>query len=223
MYQEDDMLMLSGIQHFVFCPRQWALIHMDQQWADNVLTAEGFILHKKVDDPSQRQHNNDRITLRSVRISSKELGLYGITDAVELIPTDDISNSITHPKHKGRFIPLPVEYKHGRHKPDESDTMQLVCQVMCLEEMHNIKIPKASLFYWEVRRREDVEITETLRDVARTYAKEMHRVYDSQILPAANPHPKCKGCSLADTCMPNIHGAKSATTYLKHYLYEETS
>ena len=82
MYSEEDMLLLSGVQHYVFCPRQWALIHIDQQWAENALTAEGNVLHQKVDDPSFRQLNNDRITLRSVRIASGTLGLNGITDAV---------------------------------------------------------------------------------------------------------------------------------------------
>lgn len=96
MYCEDEMLMLSGIQHFVFCPRQWALIHIEQQWAENRLTMEGNILHEKVDDPFYRQKNGDVITLRSLHVASKKLGLYGITDAVELIPSDSFENSITH-------------------------------------------------------------------------------------------------------------------------------
>ena len=96
-YSEDQMLMLSGIQHFVFCPRQWALIHIEQQWNDNRFTAEGEILHANVDDPSYRQKNGKRITLRSVSIASASLGLYGISDAVELIPSDSPENTILHP------------------------------------------------------------------------------------------------------------------------------
>ena len=89
IYAEDDMLMLSGIQHFMFCPRQWALIHIEQLWEENKLTVEGHLLHTNVDNPSYRQKNGDTITLRSVAIASKKLGLYGFTDAVELIPTSD--------------------------------------------------------------------------------------------------------------------------------------
>ncbi|MCF0179377.1 MAG: CRISPR-associated protein Cas4 [Bacteroidales bacterium] len=223
MYKEEDMLMLSGVQHFVFCPRQWALIHMEQLWADNSLTVEGSILHQRVDDPSQRQLNNNRITLRSVSIASVQLGLRGITDAVELIPTEDFNNSITHPKYSGRFIPHPVEYKRGHHKTDECDTIQLVCQVICFEEMHNITINQADLFYWEVRRRENVQITDELREKAKFYANEMHRVMKSEILPQSNFSPKCKRCSLYDICMPHTQHLKPVNSYLKDILYEETS
>ena len=100
-YDDDDMLMLSGIQHYMFCPRQWALIHLEQQWEENRLTAEGQILHNNVDDPSYRQKNGDVITLRSVHIASHTLGLYGITDAVDLVPSDTPDNSIRHPQYQG--------------------------------------------------------------------------------------------------------------------------
>ena len=114
------MLMLSGIQHFMFCPRQWALIHIEQQWAENKLTTEGQILHKNVDNPFYRQKNGDVITLRSLHIASKELGLYGVTDAVELIPADSSEDAITHNRYKGYWKPYPVEYKRGHH-PDFGD------------------------------------------------------------------------------------------------------
>ena len=113
MYSEDDMLMLSGIQHYRFCPRQWALIHLEQQWDDNRLTIEGQLLHKHVDDPFYRQKCGNHITLRSVNIASRELGLYGISDAIELLPSDDVTDTIQHPKYPGHWIPVPVEYKHG--------------------------------------------------------------------------------------------------------------
>lgn len=113
-YSDDDMLMLSGIQHFRFCPRQWAMIHMEQQWADNRLTAEGTQQHQHVDDAFYRQKCGDHIALRSVSLASHELGLYGISDVIELHPTDDEANSISHPSYPGRWLPYPVEYKHGR-------------------------------------------------------------------------------------------------------------
>lgn len=94
MYSDDDMLMLSGIQHYRFCPRQWALIHVEQQWNDNGLTIEGQLLHKHVDDPFYRQKCGDHIALRSVNIASKELGLYGICDMIELVPSEDVTDVI---------------------------------------------------------------------------------------------------------------------------------
>ena len=128
--------MLSGIQHYRFCPRQWALIHIEQQWADNRLTMEGEILHKHVDEAAYRQKCGDYISLRSVSIASHQLGLYGISDVIELHPTDDDENSISHPKYPGRWLPYPVEYKHGRPKKNEVDEVQLAAQAMCLEELY---------------------------------------------------------------------------------------
>lgn len=124
MYNEDDMLMLSGIQHFRFCPRQWALIHIEQQWNDNRLTIEGQILHKHVDDPFYRQKCGDLITLRAVNIASHELGLYGISDAIELLPAPSTEDTIQHPKYQGYWKPVVVEYKHGKPKRDEVDEVQ---------------------------------------------------------------------------------------------------
>lgn len=125
MYSEDDMLMLSGIQHFRFCSRQWALIHIDQQWEENRLTIEGLILHHHVDDPFYRQKCGDLITLRAVNIASHELGLYGISDAIELHPSSSEEDTIQHPKYPGRWQPVIVEYKHGKPKKNEIDEVQL--------------------------------------------------------------------------------------------------
>ena len=155
MYNDDDMLMLSGIQHFRFCPRQWALIHIEQQWNDNRLTVEGQLLHKHVDDPFYRQKCGDYISLRSVSVASHELGLYGITDVVELHPADNEYNSICHPSYPGRWQPFPVEYKHGKPKRNEVDEVQLAAQAMCLEEQYGISIPHGTIFYHEIRHREN--------------------------------------------------------------------
>ena len=130
MYGDDDMLMLSGIQHYRFCPRQWALIHIEQLWDDNRLTMEGILMHKHVDDPFYRQKCGEYIALRAVNVASHELGLYGVTDVVELHPSDDAANSIKHPKYPGLWQPYPVEYKHGKPKRDEIDEVQLAAQVM---------------------------------------------------------------------------------------------
>ena len=156
MFSDDDMLMLSGIQHYRFCPRQWALIHIEQQWGDNRLTMEGSLLHKHVDDPFYRQKCGDHITLRSVSIASHELGLYGISDAIELHPTDDAVNSITHPRYPGRWQPYPIEYKHGKPKRNEVDEVQLAAQAMCLEEQYGIRVAYGAFFYAEIRHRVEV-------------------------------------------------------------------
>jgi len=219
-YQEDDMLMLSGIQHYMFCPRQWALIHVEQQWSDNRLTTEGTILHRRVDDPKTRQKVGDVITLRSVNIASKRLGLYGLTDAVELVPSDGTCNAIIHPSYPGYWKVYPVEYKHGHAKPDERDEVQLAAQCMCLEEMYNIHIDSAAIFYWETRHREIVNITERLRSITIECAEGMHSIMKNGVTPSAVSKPHCKNCSLVDLCMPSIGNAKQ---YLDTYLYEETS
>ena len=109
-------LRYKSLYNYWFCPRQWALIHLEHQWEDNRLTIEGQLLHKHVDDPFYRQKCGDYITLRSVNIASKELGLYGISDAIELLPSEDVTDTIRHPKYPGHWIPVPVEYKHGKPK-----------------------------------------------------------------------------------------------------------
>lgn len=221
MFSDDDMLMLSGIQHFRFCPRQWALIHIEQQWVDNRLTVEGAILHKHVDDVSYRQKCGDYIALRSVNIASHELGLYGLSDVIELHPADDMSNSIIHPKYPGRWLPYPVEYKHGRPKRNEVDEVQLAAQAMCLEEQYGIRIEWGAFFYHEIRHRVEVEISAYLRDIVRQCAMEMHQVFKNGYLPAIVQGRHCDRCSLKDLCMPEMINQPSASTYLKRNLYEE--
>ena len=222
MYTEDDMLMLSGIQHFVFCPRQWALIHIEQVWSDNRLTVEGQLLHQQADDPFYRQKNGECVSLRSVSIASKELGLYGFSDVVELRPSDYATDCIQHPSYPGYWKPFPVEYKRGHSKPDERDEVQLAAQVICLEEMHNIKIDHAYLFYWEVRRREEIAINENLRRLTKHHADEMHRIFKTGVVPKAEKSRKCYHCSLFDICLPDTKVKLLATNYLKKNLYEET-
>lgn len=217
------MLMLSGIQHYRFCPRQWALIHMEQQWADNRLTVEGDILHKHVDDAAYRQKCGDCICLRSVSIASAELGLYGLSDVIELHPTDDETDNITHPKYSGRWLPYPVEYKHGRPKKNEVDEVQLAAQAMCLEEQYGIHIGWGAFFYHEIRHRVEVEITPFLRDIVRQCAEEMHSTFKSGRLPAIVQGRHCDRCSLKDLCMPDTANQPAASTYLKRNLYEETT
>ena len=221
LYDDDQMLMLSGIQHYMYCPRQWALIHIEQQWNDNRLTAEGQILHRNVDNPAYRQKNGDTITLRSVHIASHVLGLYGISDAIELMPSDTAINAITHPRYSGYWKPYPVEYKRGRHKPDERDEVQLCAQVICLEEMYNIHIPEGALFYNEMKHREVVEISESLRQITAKLSDAMHRTFETGIAPKAEERHGCRNCSLIDICAPELTKKTTVSYYLKKMLDEE--
>lgn len=223
MYTEEDMLMLSGIQHFMFCPRQWALIHIDQQWEENRLTMEGNLLHTNVDNPSYRQKNGDTITLRAVSIASKRLGLYGVSDAVELLPVAEGENGIQHKAYPGWWTPFPIEYKRGKPKRTSVDEVQLAAQVICLEEMYGIHIEYGALYYGETRHREVISINQTLREQTIECAREMHRVFQTGIIPKAGKNKHCRNCSLVDICMPDIENCSKVSTYLKKNLYEETA
>ena len=222
-YEEEDMLMLSGIQHFMFCSRQWGLIHLSQEWEDNRLTIEGQLLHEHVDNPFYRQKNGNTITLRSVSVASHVLGLYGITDAVELTPSDSPINAIKHPRYGGFWNLLPVEYKRGKQKPNECDEVQLAAQVICLEEMYHIHIDYGALFYNEIRRRDIIHINDELRNLTKQCADQMHEIFISQTIPEAVFLPHCRKCSLYDICLPQINQKLKVSTYLKKNLYEETT
>ena len=219
MYSEEDMLMLSGIQHFRFCPRQWALIHIEQQWEENRLTVEGELLHKHADDPFYRQRCGDYIALRSVNIASSELGLYGIADIVELHPTEDKSNSITHPKYPGSWLPYPIEYKHGKPKKNEIDEVQLAAQTMCLEEMYSIRIEKGAFFYGEVKHRVEIEISTDLREIVKQCSGTMHELYNTTTIPKGKKAKHCNKCSIQNICLPQIEKCTKVSTYLENNLY----
>lgn len=222
-YKDDDMLMLSGIQHYMYCPRQWALIHIEQQWADNRLTAEGELLHKNVDNPAYRQKNGDTISLRAVHIASHTLGLYGICDAIELLPSDTEEDAITHPRYAGYWKPYPIEYKRGHSKLDERDEVQLAAQAICLEEMYGIHIPEGALFYNETRHREIVTIDKQLRQLTNELAEAMHNTFASGVTPKAIEQRGCKKCSLVNICSPELTKKTSVAYYLKKAFDEETA
>lgn len=220
---EEDMLMLSGIQHYVFCPRQWALIHIEQQWEENILTIEGKILHEHADDPSYRIKNREKLTLRRVAIASKSLGLHGFSDIIELQPTDSSINSIRHPKYPGFWFPIPVEYKRGKCKPTRCDEVQVAAQVICLEEMYNIQIPKGMIYYNEERGRQEVIVDTELRKFTQHCADSMHQLFHIGNTPSAEFSKQCLRCSLHDLCMPEIKTKQKAQEYLSKNLYEETT
>ena len=217
MYTDDEMLMLSGIQHFAFCPRQWALIHIEQLWADNRLTVEGNIMHSTVDDPFYIRKTNDIITLRSVGLVSKELGLYGISDVIEFYNVELNDNSIKLPEYSGYWEPHPVEYKRGKEKNNHVDEVQLAAQIICLEEMYNIKIEYGWLYYGETRRRKKIGMSSELREVTKNFVKQMHLLFKVGQTPKASYTNHCDRCSLIDISIPEISKKQTVSPYLKKH------
>ncbi len=209
--------MISGIQHFVFCKRQWALIHIEQQWAENTLTVEGSHLHEKADQPFIREKRNDRLIVRALPIHSRELGISGICDVVEFIRDD---SGVMVPKYQDRFLVNPVEYKRGKQKPDLSDELQLTAQAFCLNEMLAAEIDKGALFYFETRNRITVEITEEKFEKLREVTTEMHDYWRRRWTPTVKITKKCERCSLKDVCLPVLSKKESVASYLKRRLAE---
>lgn len=221
-YGDDELLMLSGIQHIAFCERQYALAYIEMQWAENVLTVEGHHLHEHADDPFFTEKRNDLIRFRAVQIVSKKLGLYGRADIVEWRKTsNEDSNAVILPGYEGKWIPMPVEYKHGKPKPDERDEVQLCAQAFCLEEAHNITIEKGALYYAETRHRHDIILDIALRNKVESYALRMHRLYNDSFTPLPVYKSHCKSCSLFDGCLPKqVANGQSVGDYLKNMLAE---
>lgn len=198
--------MLSGIQHIAFCERQYALIYIEQQWVDNLLTAEGRILHERVDNPLENETRGDRIFLRSVPLVSYELGLYGRADLIELHRdnTNKDPNTIFIREKPGRWKIIPIEYKRGKPKPDDCDRIQLCAQAMCLEEMHKVKILSGFLYYGLPHHRYDVVFDEVLRRQTEYFASRMHELFQKAITPQPVYRKTCYSCSMINICQPKI-------------------
>ena len=210
-YKEDDYLMLSGIQHFKFCRRQWALIHIEQQWAENVHTVIGELMHKKVHDPSVKEKRKETLLVRALPVSSKELGVSGECDLVEFHKCED---GITLSGHRGLYSVFPVEYKKGKPKITDEDKLQLTAQAMCLEEMLCCDISYGYIFYGETRHRMKVEFTDEVREKVRKIFSEMHKYYEQRYTPKVKTSKKCNACSLKDICIPALNKKKSVSRYI---------
>ena len=216
MYSEDDLLPLSGLQHLAYCPRQFALIHLEQAWADNLFTAEGNILHSRTDQAEAETRGGLHIA-RTLRLQSRRLGLAGIADVVEFHRDADDAGGVELPKLDGRWRPYPVEYKRGRPKPNDCDEIQVCAQALCLEEMLGLDIPEGALFYGKTRRRKVVQFGDELRKRTEDLSAAMHRLWNSGRTPAAEYSRKCDQCSLQDLCMPKS-AKRDATSYLERML-----
>lgn len=214
-YTEDDYLMISGIQHFKFCKRQWALIHIEQQWAENEHTVVGELMHKKAHDPYLTEKRKDVIIARALPVASKEMGVTGECDIVEFHSCED---GIRLHGHRGTFSVYPIEYKKGKPKDSEEDRLQLAAQAMCLEEMFSTQIPEGALFYGETKRREIVEMTVELRDEVKAMFREMHQYYDRRYTPKVKTNKGCISCSLKEICIPRLEKIGSVKNYMEQVI-----
>lgn len=215
MYREEDYLMLSGLQHFAFCRRQWALIHIEQQWAENYRTADGRLMHERAHDSNFREKRGDVIVTRAMKIASATLGISGECDIVEFHRADQ---GIHLHGLEGYYQVVPVEYKRGKPKEDDCDALQLCAQAMCLEEMLCCEIPKAYLYYGETHRRQTVALDSALRETTTAMIREMHDLFRRQHTPKVRWTKACNACSLKDICLPVLEKKPSAADYLSEVL-----
>lgn len=199
----EEPIMISALQHFVFCPRQCALIHIEQVWDENRFTAEGKIMHEHVHEQGDESRGSVKIG-RGIPLRSLRLGLVGVADVVEF-----------HRLDRNIWQPFPVEYKRGKPKPDSSDSAQLCAQAICLEEMLSMPVPKGALFYGRTRRRFDVAFDESLRASTEEAARKAHDLIESGITPPPVYSKRCESCSLIGECMPR---KMAKQTSVKRYL-----
>lgn len=215
-FSDAEYLPLSGIQHFAFCRRQWALIHLEQQWNENLLTFCGRELHERVDDPTVVEKRGNVITSRAVPVVSHSLRLYGQADVVEFIRDD--SGGFELPRYEGLWRVYPVEYKRGKPKSSTVDAVQLCAQAICLEEMLSTEIKTAFIYYGRPRRRTAILLDSSLRKETIDLACEMHEMFRSGRTPAADRRSSCKNCSLVDLCVPRLNESPSVERYVRSFL-----
>jgi len=214
----DNYLPLSGIQHFAFCRRQWALIHIEQQWAENLLTAEGRIQHEAAHDETRGESRGGLLISRGMRVISHTLRLQGACDVVEFHRDPE---GIPLKGKEGRWRPYPVEYKHGKRGiGTEADALQLCCQAICLEEMLLCPVPAGAVFYQSTRRREEISFDAALRQRALSMAEEMNHCFDRGHTPRVKRKAGCNSCSLREVCLPKMLQGGGAASYVRRAIEE---
>lgn len=216
-YAEEEYLSLSGLQHYAYCPRQWALIHVEQQWVENIHTVAGDIMHNRVHDGSLSEKRGDTLIIRDMRISSVELGISGACDVVEF---HQVEKGIPLQGRKGLWDVYPVEYKKGKPKAHQADELQLCAQAMCLEAMLLCSIPEGALFYGEPKRRTAVVFTDELRETVKTMLDKMHQYMERGHTPKVKASKGCRDCSLNSICIPSLQNHSSVYEYLQKAVKE---
>lgn len=219
MYAEEEYLMLSGIQHFAFCRRQWALIHIEQQWKENYKTTAGELMHKKAHDEGSFEKRGNLLIVRGMRIASRKLGLSGQCDVVEFHKNND---GITVFGYDGKWTLIPIEYKHGKPKEHNADELQLCAQAICMEEMFQTSISEGFLYYGENRRRNKVLFEESLRNEVKKISNEMHDFFRKGHTPKVKPAKHCKACSLENLCLPKLQKTMKVSTYIEQNIHSNT-
>lgn len=214
-YSEDEYLPLSGIQHYAFCPRQWALIHIEQQWEENGATVEGERVHERCHDASIRERRGDLLIVRGLRVSSSRLGLSGICDVVEFRADDE---GVKLSGLDQLWTPIPVEYKRGKRKIGDEDRLQVCAQAMALEEMFGRQIDKAYLYYDSEKHREEVPLTEELRHGTLSLSERMHADFSRGHTELARRSRGCSSCSLKDICVPRLGKTKDVGEYVNEMI-----
>lgn len=217
-YNEEDYLQISGLQHYSFCKRQWALIVIENYWKENLLTATGHLFHERAHDGAQTQWKSDRLITRGMRVHSPTMGLSGSCDVVEFIPSEQ---GISLADYEGTYIPYPIEYKKGAPRADHANELQLCAQAMCLEEMLCCDINVGALFFGETRRREEIVFSKELRKEVVDTAKEMHQLLERKHTPKVKPTKMCNSCSLKEYCLPKLQKKKSVMAYLQKHMEDE--
>lgn len=214
MYSDEELLALSGIQHFAFCRRQWALIHVERRWQENYLTASGQVAHLRAHDKEMRERRGSLLVVRGLFVRSRQLGLSGVCDVVEFRQCEE---GVPLAGEMGLWEPIPIEYKRGKSKAGDCDRLQVCAQAMCLEEMLGCDIDGGFLFYKQTQSREMVVLTEDLREAVRNAADEMHRLFKRGYVPRVRKGKHCAACSLAEECLPTLQ-QRSAQAYIKGML-----
>ncbi len=203
LFDEDDLVMISALQHYLFCPRRCALVHIEQQWQENRLTAEGRILHERVHGGGRESRRTLRIEY-DVPIRSLSLGVMGRADIVEF-----------HRQEDGLWRPMPVEYKRGRPKKDDTDRAQLCAQAICLEEMLQCAVPEGALYYGEKKRRTTVVFDQPLREKTVQTVAAVHSLLAAGITPPPQYAKRCESCSFLPLCLPKVATRKRVGRYLQ--------
>ena len=215
MYNEDEFLQLSGIQHFAFCRRQWALIHIEMQWKENLRTVEGQILHENAHNPEMNEKRGNVIVVRAMPVHSRKMGVSGECDVVEFHKSDKGAHINGR---EGVYMPVPVEYKRGEPKSDNIDILQLAAQVLCLEEMFCTDINYGYIYYGETRHRLKVDFDDEIRNEVVKLFEEMHLYYRRGYTPKVKISKKCNACSLKDLCVPVLNKNKSVAEYIDKFI-----
>jgi len=224
MFEEEELLSVSALQHLLFCPRRAALVFIEGIWDENRATAEGALAHERVHAAEPESRCDVRIA-RGLRIRSLRLGLAGQTDVVEFHRLPDsgpprgeetgLPTGITLEGVEGLWRPYPIEYKSGRLRHEKGYEVQLCAQALCLEEMLKVRIDEGALFYGKTKRRLEITFDEKLRTETEAAAQNLHRLVDSRRTPKARYQKKCRECSLLSVCMPKVTGVpKNVAEYL---------